>query len=383
MPEDLGRDGIPDAIRKARHVTRKTWARAPTLTHFLRDHAPAQWEAIQTCSLDYNIKQDPHNPKLYKIQPKRCHKIPWCIICTQYKHFIRVLNHLNKLSECTPKGQQIHTLHIVQTAPIYDHGLNPKEGWGVDASNNLDAWFQIVWKTLLDAYGPGIGAILNYQDYGEQIFHKRHPHIDLVLNGWTIQGKDAQAIQEYNLKDHGYEKFQNQLLQNAQQHWPTNGKHGNLRIKPRKPSTALARQVLDYSSREIIDFRKMRYNHETQQVAWHNYKTNDWNLMDVHQTLAGFTEYEMRLGVFESNRAYGIDNDDEADNNTQNQLHRAFGHMSNKLLHKTSANIGGTPLPHNQDCICSQCRDWQLVILDDVDREIGKAPPINWRRPMD
>src|SRR5581483_3377722 len=96
--------------------------------------------------------------------PMGCHLVPFCIPCTRQAVTTRVARSMNQFSMCTPRGQPMRFIHIVQTSPLTDDG----HGWGLKASWNPRRFARIVWTNLQDAYGdagPGLGGVLSYQDF--------------------------------------------------------------------------------------------------------------------------------------------------------------------------------------------------------------------------
>lgn len=49
--------------------------------------------------------------------------------------------------------------------------------------------------------------------------------------------------------------------------------------------------------------------------------------------------------------------------------------MGDRTIDKAAAAIGGQPIPHGKDCICSDCIEWDVAILENVDDEAGPARP--------
>lgn len=359
---------LPTVIREKRLMVRKTWAKKPTIKRFLREHAPIQWNAIRTCSLEYRPFEDKMAPGVYKLLPISCHEIPWCIICTQRQDFFRTQAAMDRFSLCTAAKRPLLHAHAVQTAPIYDDGT----GWGNDASRDLTSFFRIVWDTCREILGDGLGGTFSYHDLGEQSFAKRHPHIDFSLNGYRIQDGAADKLTDhpqghiYDTAGPGYARWQATVAQLARDHWP-DAKTGNLKLQPVRDGPGALHKTLSYQLRTIIDFRKAEYHPGKQLVAWSNYKTGAWTYLPVLRVLAGIAEQEARLGSWTKEG--------------RELLHRSFGHMADRTFHTTAAQVGGTVLPHGIDCTCKDCRDWEEVILKDVDRDVGLAKPLDWDMP--
>jgi hypothetical protein len=341
------RQDIPDEEHRRRGLVSKEWGRFRELQAFLSDHFPDKWENIQRCGLRFKVYESIQRPGLYKLVAFSCHELPFCIQCTRMETARRVNSTLDNFNRCTPGTEEPRFTHIVQTAPIYEDGT----GWGNQACRNLPKFAKIVWDTLAESYGEGIGAVLSYQDFGERCFAKRHPHIDLTLNGWKLEDGKPAPTPIYDLKGHGRARWDQAVVKRALA-LNLEAERGNVHITPTIEGYRPYYKILRYQMRELVDLRKITYSRTQGKVWWMSYKDNSQQEFTVEEFLAGLTEYQARLQAWMKGGQ---------------SLHRAFGHLAKRSIGKTEDAMGGGPIPHGEECPCSECGDWERVYLDEVD----------------
>lgn len=367
MSKRYRREHIVRSVQAMREQNRQDWRHYPTVLRYLEKFHPELRKKVGNCCMA--------PPKLYRTEtragefvkygPKRCNIMPYCIPCVRARSAARVHGTFEKFQRCTPAGKPMRLRHIIQTAPIYHPG-HPKyrdgaPGWGVKASEDLTAFFQIVDKTLKEFFGDGIGWIGSYQDFGEQGFRKRHPHIDLTLNGWMLQDGEAVKTPTMDLKSKGRARW-DEAIQERAMALDIEAGRGNVLFLPWKQGRREYYRVLKYQMREMVDLRKMVYNGPKRTVYWRDYKTGRAGsaMLDLAFKEA-LQEYRTRLGAWQKGGP---------------ELHRAYGHLNRKCLRKTQAIMGGAPTPHGRACPCSQCGDWDRVFPDDLDLRLGAGKPV-------
>lgn len=349
------KEGVAAAIRERQATTRATRARFPTHARFIQDHFPGRWEKIERCRMHYRVYESQDRPGHYKIVAEQCHQVPYCILCMKAQEARRVHAALDKFHRCTPASKQPRFTHIVQTAPLTDDG----QGWGVAAARDFATFAKIVWRTLNEMYPGNIGALLSYHDFGERAFKKSAPHIDLTLNGWSLQDGAPTRTPTYELRTGGYDSWQAAIVRNASV-LDLEARPGNLKIAATTTGARNYYRVLRYQMRELVDFRKLEYDRSRQLIWWHSYKDGARTRFPVLEFKARMAAYQWRLGQWPQGQDVG------------KEIHRAFGHLSKRSLRSTQKAFGGLPLPHGASCPCSECGDWERVFLDDVDREAAQ-----------
>jgi hypothetical protein len=256
--------------------------------------------------------EEPHNPGWYKVVPRQvCERIPYCIRCTKANTERRVWDTLNQYSRCTPAGQKLRFQHIVQTAPLTNDG----EGWGLAASKDIAKFAAIVWGSLVEFHGPGIGAYMSYQDFGEQGFNKRHPHMDLTLNGWMLEDGKAVHTPRLELRGGGRAQWDDSIRARATV-FQVDARRGSPDFGVVKVGVRQYYKILRYQVREMIDLRKLTYRTSPEIIQWTGYKDQPPAAMTVDHFLDGLQEYQTRTKAW----------------TRQAQLHRSFGHMAKKSL---------------------------------------------------
>jgi len=223
-----------------------------------------------------------------------------------------------------------------------------------------------VWDTLTEHLGDGLGAVMSYQDFGERAFLKRHPHMDLTLNGYRLKGDGtSEATPAFDLKGGGHARWMKAYRKNAER-FEANPREGNLHVTPAIVGVRPYYAILRYQMRELVDLRKLDYSREKRVVYWHDYRENVRHGMTVDHFLDGLVEYHMRLGTWTAARGH------------KKQLHRAYGHMAKNRIGATERLVGGAELPHGADCPCGECGDWHRVFLDDPDGVLGPVRPLGF-----
>ncbi len=102
-----------------------------------------------------------------------------------------------------------------------------------------------------------------------------------------------------------------------------------------------------YQIREIVDFRKIKYEPDAGTIWWHCYKDNLRERLIVEQFTEGLEEYNDRLQVWKKGK--------------RNILHRRYGFMADRKRKTTLQIMGGVPTPHEAHCNCARCESWGRV----------------------
>lgn len=353
------REGLPSLIREQQQRAVQEWAKYRPLQRFLQDHFTTQWAKIRHCGTGYyRTYENVMRPGRYKAVQASCHQLPFCILCVRVARYRRLMTAMDQFHRCTPKGEQPRFIHIVQTAPLTDDG----EGWGMTASQDLKAFGGVVWRTLVDHFGDGIGAVMSYQDFGEQGFAKRHPHMDLTLNGWRLEDSQAVKTPRIDLTGSGRRRWDESFVKHAQS-VEIGARRGNLDVTGVRIGVQAYWKILQYQMRELVDLRKLDYDRDKQLVYWKSYRDGQRQKMTAGDFVCGLYEYRNRLGVWGAKPS-------------QN-LHRRYGHLSKRTINQTQRKMDGVEQKHRKNCPCIQCSDWDRVFLPEV--ESGMARSSQWR----
>jgi hypothetical protein len=341
------KDGVRDEIRRRRADVAAYRNRFPTVENLLVDHYPQEWERVRDCRWNYRVWESVERPGHYKVTPYACWDVPYCVVCTRTTNHQRARAALDRFARATPAGKEPAFVHAVLTAPASPNG----EGWGWKASQNVPTFALVIRKALEDVYGPGLGGVMSYQDFGERAFAKRHPHMDLSLNGWLIEDASVKPLPRVRLERGGYDRVAAATARRAKAIHVDAGP-SNVDFSARIVGVREYYKVLRYQMREMVDFRKAVYSRTKQAVEWLSYKDARRERFTVQEFKAGYLEYRHRLGLEGGSRV---------------EFHRSFGHLSKRSLPKVEALVGGAPLPHGRKCPCSECGDWERRFDEEFD----------------
>jgi hypothetical protein len=184
---------------------------------------------------------------------------------------------------------------------------------------------------------------------------KRHPHVDLTLNGWRgVDGK-ASTVKEYWLGKGGLHRWNETVRRAAGAVWP-GAKSGNVRLKRVRVGFQDYAAVLRYQVRELVDLRKLDYDRGKQTVAWLSYDS-------AHRAAAPNGVHGGRV----HGRPAGVPGPARVlAQRHPPSLHSRYGHMADRTRNRTAAAIGGRPRRHRENCPCMECgREWHRVFLTD------------------
>lgn len=339
-------------IQDARRRIRKKWYKHPTLMRFLEDHCPGEWEDIKQCKAGfYRTDRDNLSEDAFRAYSTHaCHKVPWCIVCTEDEARRRVRAVRRSFVRCTPLGQEPRLNHVVVKAMIRKDGT----GWGNQARKDIDSFYNGAHELMRWAYGERVGWYGAYHDIGnEQALRKGNPHIDLCVNGWTMGDDGAAAqVKDYDVTGKGHERFCRKQEQVFYKRFGLDVVVTNLHFDWFRPGIANRLRLLQYQHREIVDVTKVRYNREAQKVYWVNEKDASRVEFKPIELLASIAEYGVRLGQ------WGYE--------PERELHRAMGAMSKGNIRQTQKAMGSVEEKHPTNCACHDCGEWERVWLDGV-----------------
>lgn len=351
------KEGISAEERRLRDVVAAYWRPHRDLQRFLGDHFPEEWEVVRRCGMTFRHGRDRNRGGIWRVLPRSCHAEPFCIRCSDMKRWGRVRAVQDRFLRCTPAGRQPRFVHVVQVAEVGRDGT----GWGVSASRNIRRFGEIVFKQLRWAYGNGIGCYMSYQDFGEKGFVKRWPHMDLTLNGWLLDTDGSGSLPYYDFEHGGRDRWRANF-QRLGLTLDLAAEGGNVQVQGIAEGLPVYVAALKYQLRELVDFRKLRYDRATQTVRWVSYKSSGkGTVYSIRDFLGGFFDYQLRLGQWRTKEQGGQD------------LHSGYGHMSDRSVGATERALGGRRLNHGRQCSCSECRDWEWVDMSRDDRRYAEA----------
>lgn len=359
LPRVVRRAGLPDLQRARYQQSAKEWDAHPDLKLFLQDFFPGRWSGIQLCGRRFVESRAASGDDRWKIRHLGCHELPYCIVCVKLEGNRRVAKTMDKFRACTPKGFQPSFFHVVQTAPSPMAGepdgryLPATQPWAHAALDDAEWFSQIVYDTAADHMGGELGVVASFQAFGERGPAHSHPHIDFTINGWSLRDGAPVKTPRPELEGNGRRKWDRSLAQLASKRVPGAGR-GNLWVGKRVVGVAAYWAQMRYQMREMMDFRKLRYNRDASIVGWVDYNTGHVTRMTARDFLQAFIGYQEKFGSWSRN--------------DRQTMHRRYGHLADRNVGATSAKMGGEVPKHRSNCICSECSDWERAGVVEVER---------------
>lgn len=347
------------AIRELRQAHLDEWRRHRSLVHFLSEEYPEEWAKVQYCRTDHSVQGAVLGPSSLRVSLEGCGCVPYCPACASAATNRRVGRTLRAFQRCTPKGQEPRFLHIVQRATYYPDGT----GWGRQASEDHAEFARLVFEVLRRAYGEGVGAIVSYHDVGEGLWRKRTPHLDLTLNGWTLEDGRPAHVKRYELRGDGHDRWQRWIAEAVERRGWTGTGYSSVDFQDVTVGVPAYINALRYQLREVIDLRKVEYSRRERKVSWKDYRNNyRRGEFTVDEFKAGLVEYARRLKPWTSAGRRPLD--------------RILGHMADRAIGKTEDAMDGGASAHWANCTCGVCRGWRFVETPQLDREVGRGAAV-------
>lgn len=348
---------VEGAKRTIQRRVSADWRRHRTLARYLEGNLQRQWDGIRRCDLAFLPPKQRDYPKpAALVQSLPCREVPYCFRCAQRETGRRVQKAFDALHACKPAGKPPLMVHMVQTAPLTGDGW----GWGADAAHDVDRFFRVVWGSLVDFFGEGIGGVLTYQDFGSFGPHKTHPHIDLTINGWRVLDGKASQIRSPDLRHGDRERWQRIVSDHARVFGDSHERNpGSVFFGRRHDSFQSYYGIMAYQLRELWDFSAIT-NPAPRVLRWHSYK-GGFRDYGEGAFYGHMLDYQKRLGAWGKHQA--------------SFLHRRFGHLAKGQIERTMRAMGGEERRHSRFCICNQCQDWYPVVNNRPPGDDSRALP--------
>lgn len=385
----------PEAVEGAkRTIIRRVsadWRRHRTLARYFEENLGRRWDGrdgnigLRDCDHRFIQRGRDYPKSAIKVISLPCRQRPFCFRCNERETNLRVHRTFDALWACKPAAKPPLMFHMVQTAPLVFPSLDDyerrqrlqpgtlaaegwpeptePEGWAVHASRDIDAFFQVIWRSCLDFFGEGIGGKFSYQHFGSKGPHKTHPHIDFTMNGWRLLDGKAIPLKLPDLRRGDLQRWQRIVMDHSREMGgPFYSNPGHVFFGQRFDNIPGYYPILSYQLRELWEFDSVSYP-APKTLRWHSYK-GGWHDYAEGDLYRHMMDYQKQFGKWGGGQAA--------------TLHRLFGHMAKGQVAKTMAAIGGVKRPHKKFCVCNICQDWYPIIANrrpgDASRDADPVP---------
>jgi hypothetical protein len=349
---------------KMRRAHERAWAEHESVKTLLRRHYSAEWERVKACRMDqyydYKVRTSEDQANLVMLRPQ-CRDLPFCPACNDVATHRRASGMIRRLRACTPKGK-------MPRAYLVTIGVSPKDG---DrrlielVSSDVRRFKRAVYRAIERLYGKGIGALVTYQHYGQDILVRSHPHVHALVNGWRL-GEQDEPIRTpmWSFADGGKQELMRIACEELDRAFPEAGHPPHdawmngyeTDIQPRASSRAVA-QSAKYMAREIIDFRDFEYDPRKRIVYVTPYKQQGPGVLTVPELQRNLSDYNARYQPWAAESGRRV-------------FDGAYGELSDRSAGDTAAAMGSIA-EHREGCWCRDCSDWSRVLRGEIDVHDG------------
>lgn len=355
------REALAMRLRRAHE---RAWEQHESVKTLLRRHFPADWERVKTCRMDswydYRTRHHEEEPNMVILRPQ-CRDLPFCPACNDVATHRRASGLLRRLRSCTPRGK-------MPRAFLVTIGVSPKDG---DrrllelVASDVRRFKRAVYRTLERLYGKGIGALVTYQHYGQDVLVREHPHVHALVNGWRLGPRGEPVLTpKWSFADGGKQELMRIACEELDRAFPEAGSppHDHWMngyetdIQTRASSRAVA-QSAKYMAREIIDFRDFEYDPRKRIVYVTPYKRQGPAVIDVPTLQRNLSAYNAMYQPW-------------ADAAGRRVFDGAYGELSDRRAGDVATAMGSIA-EHREGCWCRECSDWSRLLTDRLDGAQG------------
>jgi hypothetical protein len=340
----------------------RAWAQHESVKTLLRRHFPAEWERVRRCRMnplyDYKTRQHADEPNLVILRPQ-CGDHPFCPACNDVATWRRASGMMKRIRGCTPRRKRA-------CAWIFTVGVSPlREDWRLPrlVAANVPRFKRAIYAAAEEAFGKGVGALVTYQHFGQDVLVRERPHVHVLVNGWRLDADECpMRTPRYDLSDGGRSRLNQVVTRNLNAAFPEAGEApaeawlsvGDVDLQQLDGAAQVAK-CAKYVAREIVDFRDFQYAPLQHVIFVNPYRQQGPALIDVQTFQGNLSLYNARYQPWASAPGRRI-------------FDSAYGELSDRRAGDTSRAMGGTR-PHRDGCWCHECSQWGRLLSEPMEVE--------------
>lgn len=358
---------------RMRAAHERAWSEHESVKTLLRRHFPADWERVKACRMDkwYDYKTRPHEdqPNLVMLRPQ-CRDLPFCPACNDVATYRRASGLVKRLAAGTPAKKRVR-------AWILTVGISPlNEDWRLPrlVASDIARFKRAVYRACERAFGKGIGALVTYQHYGQDVLVRERPHAHALVNGWRLDANDLpKRTPDFELKHGGREKLDGFVVRELNRAFPEAGNASaeawisgkDVDLQTLETEGAVAK-CAKYVAREIIDFRDFQYDARKRLVYVNPYREQGPAVIDPETLQRNLSAYNARFQPWSGEGGRRV-------------FDSAYGQLSDRRAGDTAAAMGSMR-EHRDGCWCRECSEWGRVMADSIEGAEGNLDeaPDGW-----
>lgn len=361
---DGGAEERERLAKRMRAAHERAWGEHESVKTLLRRHFPADWERVKTCRMDkvydYKTREHEDEPNLVILRPQ-CGDHPFCPACNDVATHRRAAGLTQRISMGTPRRKP-------PRAWMFTFGVSPlDDDWRLPqlVASDVPRFKRATYRAIEHVFGKGVGALVTYQHYGQDVLARERPHIHAIVNGYHLDedGK-PKRVPEPQLRDGGRALVDEIVTRELNHAFPEAGNPSverwmsgkDLRIDRLEDAAAIA-HAAKYMAREIIDFRDFEYDAHKKLIYVNPYREQGPAVIDVPTVQRNLSLYNARYQPWGGGKGRRI-------------FDSAYGELSDRRAGDTATAMGAVR-HHRDGCWCHECSEWSRLMTGEIEGERG------------
>lgn len=372
---DGGAEEREALAKRMRAAHERAWGEHESVKTLLRRHFPPDWERVKKCRMDawYDYKTRDHEdaPNVVMLRPQ-CRDMPFCPACNDIATYRRASGLVRRIRAGTPRKKK-------PRAFIFTIGVSPRdEDWRLPrlVASDVKRFKRAAYRATESAFGKGVGALVTYQHYGQDVLVRERPHVHILVNGHRLNAEGKpERTPAYRMRDGGRARLDAIVARELNKAFPEAENASvdawmsghDVNVEPLDSAEAVAKSA-KYVAREIIDFRDLEYDPRKHLVYVNPYREQGPAVVDVPTLQRNLSLYNAQYQPWATDGGRRI-------------FDSAYGELSDRAAGAT-AEAMGSQREHRDGCWCHECSEWSRLMADRIegqsgDLDDGSAPSWN------